>query len=391
MRARAVLISALVLALSATVAWTGDAMLSPATATVRQTGKLVMHPQIVQPGTYAANANGAQSAMTAVFRPIRAGRTVWLQRLSGRRWVNVKSGREDGRGEVAFSAPYRLNGHIVRYRAFASPYRLLPRVNSTSALTNRWGLADFNEQFSGTFSGNDLPRNWTHREQAYGAVSNRTCSASVPTATKVLNGAARLSVIRSGGPQPLVRPNCRLASGTFDWRINGHIGTQGKYAFRYGYAAARIKFQRNAGQHASFWLVPATTEGPSGAKLNGAEIDTIEWFGDRTNDNGELSNFVHVRQSDGTYKKLGGLITQPRRFGADWYSKYHVFSVEWTPYAYVFRIDGRETRRLLTGVSGQPEFIVLSLLSSDWELPFAKRALTQSMFVDWVRVWDRRP
>jgi beta-glucanase (GH16 family) len=65
--------------------------------------------------------------------------------------------------------------------------------------------------------------------------------------------------------------------------------------------------------------------------------------------------------------------------------------VEWTPSAYTFRIDGKRVRRITRGVSDQPEYLVLSLLSSDWELNMAPRAIRQTMHVDWVRVWDRRP
>ena len=46
-----------------------------------------------------------------------------------------------------------------------------------------------------------------------------------------------------------------------------------------------------------------------------------------------------------------------------------MFSVEWSPGGYVFRIDGRETWRTSAGVSRRPEYLILSLLSSDYELP----------------------
>jgi len=67
-----------------------------------------------------------------------------------------------------------------------------------------------------------------------------------------------------------------------------------------------------------------------------------------------------------------------------------VFSVEWTPSRYVFRIDGKETFRTSRGVSGRPEFLILSLLSSDYELGYlgGEARLPQSMKVDWVRFWQ---
>ena len=44
--------------------------------------------------------------------------------------------------------------------------------------------------------------------------------------------------------------------GQFKYRLNGHISTDGNHDFRYGVAAARMKFQKDRGQHASFWLQP---------------------------------------------------------------------------------------------------------------------------------------
>ena len=45
-----------------------------------------------------------------------------------------------------------------------------------------------------------------------------------------------------------------------------------------------------------------------------------------------------------------------------------MFSVEWTPEEYVFRIDGVETLRTDQGVADRKVFVILSLLTSDWEL-----------------------
>ena len=64
--------------------------------------------------------------------------------------------------------------------------------------------------------------------------------------------------------------------------------------------------------------------------------------------------------------------------------------MDWTSSGYVFRIDGDITWRSNRAVSKRPEFLILSLLSSDWELPQLDRStLPADMKVDWVRVWQR--
>jgi hypothetical protein len=67
-----------------------------------------------------------------------------------------------------------------------------------------------------------------------------------------------------------------------------------------------------------------------------------------------------------------------------------VFSVEWTATEYVFRIDGHEVWRTSEGVSHDPEFLILSMLSSDFELPTlgSRQALAQTASVDWVKFWQ---
>jgi beta-glucanase (GH16 family) len=361
------------------------------TAGTSQTARLLMHPQIAQPGSAVVNAMTAKSAVSAVFRPIRAGRKVVLQRKKGTSWVSVTTRTQNGRGIAEFTAPYKINGRIVTYRAVAVRSGSLGKIATSAVATNRWGNADFTEQFSGTFTGNDLPSRWDHRIQDYGEAGYRTCASSRAAATRVANGTARLSVKK--GPKPGMATYCTNPEDgrQYEWRINGNIGTQGNFAYKYGYAAARIKFQPRAGQHGSFWLQPNTIVASSGSPTQtGAEIDAIEWFGNRTQDGTELSNMVHYYPSDGVTKKVGSYISNPARFGTDWASKYHVFSVEWTPSAYIFRIDGKQTKRITQGISGQQEYLLLSPLSSDFELKFAGRdAVTQTMYVDWVRVWDR--
>jgi hypothetical protein len=66
-----------------------------------------------------------------------------------------------------------------------------------------------------------------------------------------------------------------------------------------------------------------------------------------------------------------------------------VFSVQWTPRKLIFRIDGKETWRIGGRVSQTQQYVILSLLASDYELPLMEdRQLPQHMYVDWVRVWE---
>lgn len=174
---------------------------------------------------------------------------------------------------------------------------------------------------------------------------------------------------------------------------NGMIGTQGKFEATYGIIAGRIKFPRQQGQHGSLWMQPAKREKDAvDAAGGGAEVDIVEWFGAYRKDSATASNVYWGGPEDRKKNRIGHKvdlkdILKPDELTSD---DFHVFSVEWSPQGYVFRIDGHETMRVNEGVSHQPQYLILSLFTADWEAARLDRSkLPNSMDVDWVRVWQK--
>lgn len=168
---------------------------------------------------------------------------------------------------------------------------------------------------------------------------------------------------------------------------NGMIGTYGKFSTTYGRFEARIKFPEMQGQHGSFWMQPDKPgKEEKNAAVTGAEIDIIEWFGAGRKDGGMASN-VYWPSSKGSH--AGGTkdfkLLPPGEKLSD---NFHVFSVDWSPTEYVFRMNGKETYRITEGVSQIPQYMILSLLTADWEVKrLDKSKLPNAMIIDWVRVW----
>jgi len=305
--------------------------------------------------------------------------------------VDVAAGVQDRSGKVEFAAPTGTATSPITYRAVAEKSSGLGSVASREVATSLWGPATFTDQFPGT----TMSTNWVHRMQFYQPESMRNCSKGDPSAVGVAQGTLRLSVLRDPA---LPAGSCTAYKkdgsviGQFDYRLNGHVSTDGRQFLKYGVVAARIKFQPRQGQHASLWMQPQDPTYLPNAFEGGAEIDIIEYFGDGV-PNGGLTSFVYSPTASGVPQKIGGWIKKPERFLSDpkdgWSKRYHVFSVEWSPSEYVFRVDGRETSRTSAGVSARDEYLILSLLSSDFELPNLNGALPQSMEVDWVQVWQR--
>lgn len=340
-------------------------------------GVTTLLPQIVQQGDGVRSARSARLAGYARFYPAHPRRPVVIQRrVDSGSWVDVTVERQNRAGLVKFIGAARgEGGQWFTYRAVARKYNGEAKTVASSMRGDSWQT-----KFSDGFSGTSLDRSkWDYRLLGvYSAASLRARSASAESAVAVSNDRLLLMVKKASEP------------GYFE---NGHIGTMNTFSFRYGVAAARVKFLRHRGQHGSFWLQPDGAPKIAGdPKSSGAEIDVAEYFGDGFRRNGGLQQSVYFLDSDGETTKLGGMMlkaTQSLSGTDDWWKSYHVFSVEWTPRRYVFRVDGVETWRTRHGVSGQPEYLILSLLSSDWELPHLDRSkLPTKMEVDWVKVWQ---
>jgi beta-glucanase (GH16 family) len=368
---------------------------APASVSVRATPhqriRLEVLPQVVQPGGRVASPDAARTAVTATLRPVLPGRRVQLQVREDHgadlpaSWRAVAVTRQDRWGRAQFATAGSEAGEAVTYRVKAMASGRTRPMKSDPVSTARWLDATWTDEFSGAH----LDPVWNHRGRDYSHGSRRSCAKGDPSAVSVGGGAVRLSVVKD----PDATSRCRIEgrdarAGRFAYRLNGHIGTQGAFSFRYGVAAARVKFHRLRGQHGAFWLQPVDGMHPGAL---GSEIDVVEYFGDR-HPQGGLASFMHRyegkrRIATGGWIPRSRSYLQSRRDG--WSKNYHVFSVEWTPRQLVFRIDGRETGRMRGRISEVRQFPILSLIAANYEIPkIDERRLPQHMYVDWVRVWE---
>jgi len=354
-------------------------------ASAHQRIRLEALPQVVQPGGSLASPDAARAAVVATLRPVRPGRRVQLQVQDGASWRAVGTRRQDGAGRVQFAAAASDGAAALTYRVKAMASGRTSPFRSAPVSTARWLVPTWTDEFSGS----QLEPVWNHRGREYADGSRRSCAKGDPSAVSVGGGAVRLSVVKD----PDATTRCRIRGrdarpGRFGYRLNGHIGTQHAFAFRYGVAAARVRFHRLRGQHGAFWLQPV--DGMHAGAL-GSEIDVVEYFGDH-HPQGGLASFVH-RYEGKRRIATGGWIPDSRSFLTGrrdgWSRNYHVFSVEWTPRTLVFRIDGKETRRIRGRTSAVSQFPILSLIAANYEIPkIEERRLPQHMYVDWVRVWE---
>jgi hypothetical protein len=347
-------------------------------------------PGIAQPGAKPSSSDKAVGLVTATVEPVEEGRPVQLETRVDGEWQSQSVADQDADGHVEFLLDEGGLEPGVRYRVVSLADADLAEATSPVLTGDQWGRPDFDDEFDRDAIGED----WINRGEEYNAEGLRACSKGSGDAVAMGEGTLQLSVVldpeRADEKCPAVDGHGKPI-GNYRYRLNGHVTTNGHF-FRYGVLAARIKFQELRGQHASLWMQPVISESSTDSATGGAEVDVIEWFGDGT-PNGGLASFIYKLSPDGPVK-VGGWIEDPDSFlsGPDdsWFDRYHVFSVEWTSEAYIFRIDGQETWRTSEGISHQPEYPILSLLSSDYELRMLPDAdsLPQTMQVDWVKFWE---
>jgi beta-glucanase (GH16 family) len=334
-------------------------------------------PQLAATGEDTEAADDAAWVVDATVADVEEGTTVSLVAETGDgEWETVSEAETDSDGHVALTSTADGDLHVV---VGEGDDAIGAEVSTADAPE-----ASFTDDFdSDSVDGEGAQ--WHTRDQ--GHIGVRTCSRAAAEAAEVTDGVLRLSVL-DDPDRDLCQPNG--GRKRFPMRLNGHVGTEGTYDFTYGYAAARIRTQSARGQHSAFWMQATGGQSTGGPKQGGAEIDVMEYFGD-DHPEGGLTSFTYYLDQAGKKQTKGGWLPDVDELGDDWAQQFHVFSVEWTPDEYVFRIDGRVTQRLKGETSGKPEFLILSLLSSDYELPRFDGKLPEHMDVDWARVWETGP
>lgn len=315
----------------------------------------------------------------ATFVPPRPSFAVVVERQSADGWAQVAIGVQDAGGSFQFLADAGTVAQPFVFRA-----RTIDSRGDTVMVSEPTPAEPPAMEWHDEFAGRALKSEWQHRPSP---VPKRACSPVLAAHTTVAGGIAKLRHTAQSGPTATCPHGQNWAA---------MVGTDHTRQFLYGTFAARIKFHGPQGMHGAFWLQRAPVPGgprPDDPAGSGSEIDVIEYFGTGASNGlrhtvwwdgpadprtGQAANRWVVGQGAATAAALGSTKA---------HDGYHVYSVEWTPNEYVFRVDGQETMRTSEGVSRVPEYLILSLISSAWELPKNKDRAPGEMKVDWVRIW----
>jgi beta-glucanase (GH16 family) len=172
---------------------------------------------------------------------------------------------------------------------------------------------------------------------------------------------------------------------------SARLKTQGKFSQAYGRFEARIKIPRGQGIWPAFWMLGNDVEKPGWPDCG--EIDIMENIGKEP---ALVHGTIHGPGYSGA-NGIGDPYTLPA--GEPVADSFHVFAVEWEPYAIGFYVDGhlyatRTPADLPKGtkwVYDHPFFLLLNVaVGGGWPgNPDASTVFPQTMLVDYVRVYSR--
>jgi len=198
----------------------------------------------------------------------------------------------------------------------------------------------------------------------------------VPNRVSVAGGILRLQARR----EPAVGWNGRSYAYT-----SGMISSGGRpdqpvpgFAYRYGYAEARVRVPAGRGLWPAFWTLPADHSWPP-------EIDAMEILGEAP----DVSHMTyHYLDTSGAHRAPSGSWAGP-----DFSTGWHTFGVDWEPEAVVWYVDGVERMRFADAraITGTPSYLVLNLAVGGRQAgpPDDPGGSPGDYLVDYVRVWDR--
>jgi beta-glucanase (GH16 family) len=171
---------------------------------------------------------------------------------------------------------------------------------------------------------------------------------------------------------------------------SARLKSQGKFAFEYGRAEARIRIPYGQGIWPAFWMLGSDVKRKGWPTCG--EIDIMENIGREPD---IVHGTVHGPGYSGG-KSIGKPFQLPAgRFADD----YHIYAVEWTPERIDFLVDGQNYQSVTPAslpsgkkwVYDHPFFLILNLaVGGAWPgNPDQTTAFPQTMLVDYVRVYAR--
>jgi len=168
-----------------------------------------------------------------------------------------------------------------------------------------------------------------------------------------------------------------------DTAFTGMIGTQGKFAQKYGFFECRAKIPPIIqGYWPAFWIHSATFGKTLNPVESGTEMDIMEFTQGMTD---RVNHAIHWNgYGPNLQSKSWETISSSLADGG-----FHTYALEWTPTVIKYYIDGRIAWEIYEPISGVAQYVILSCEIGDKKL-FQRTFGNDNVdfIVDYIKVYE---
>ena len=178
-----------------------------------------------------------------------------------------------------------------------------------------------------------------------------------------------------------------------DQYTSARLNTAGKYTFKYGKIAARIKLPESEGLWPAFWMLGANIDENGGDTPwpQCGEIDILELYGSK--DDAVVEGNAHYANASNAHTMMGAV---PYKLDQGKFADaFHIFELEWDAKSLHWFVDGHQYASMDLTAEELSEFhedffILLNVAvgGSFAGRPNDSSIFPQYMYADWVRVYE---
>ena len=244
---------------------------------------------------------------------------------------------------------------------------LIPLVASTSSAKTLVFSEEFNSPINYSTDPSDTTTKWYVRNLSKGWGVLGTGSCAMANNFTVENGMGVITM----------REETQICGGVSHQWTSAEISTLSRFGFTHGYIEARVKVPQGRGLFSAFWTYSKTWA------PNMPEHDIFEF---PLGNNPAYMTYHYTYE--GTQYMDQSEVTIPN------FTDWHVYSLTWEPGLLIWKVDGVEHKRhegaTVPETDGEVAIFFTMYAGANWfnEYPDKSTNLPQSMYIDWVRVWD---
>ena len=199
-----------------------------------------------------------------------------------------------------------------------------------------------------------------------------------------------------------IENNCLVIKAIHESDVHGmgqytsaRLHTANKRVLKYGKIVARMKLPHGEGIWPAFWMLGSNIDENGGDTPwpQSGEIDILELYGSK--DDGVVEANAHYADASGAHKMMGAASFKLEQ--GKFADAFHTFELEWDETKIAWFVDGQQFASMPISTDELSEFrkeffILLNIAVGGKHAgrPDSTSTFPQLMYIDWVRVYEKK-